>query len=85
MVIGPVNHAYLELVCRETVCGIRAIKDLPRPVRHGSRKGVAPMPWLTEPANKAFEGLGKASGHLASAAAFRAGDHLDDMLVEDHV
>jgi hypothetical protein len=52
VVIGPVNHGYLELVCRETVCGIRAIKDLLRPVHRGSRKEIEPGEWFTEPPKK---------------------------------
>ena len=59
MVIGPVNHGYLELVCREIVCMIRDIEDLPRPVRRGSRKGVAHRPWFTEPPKKALGRPGK--------------------------
>jgi hypothetical protein len=51
------NHGYLEQACREIVCGIRDIKDLPRPVRRGSRKGEAHMLWLTEPPKKALEKL----------------------------
>ena len=54
MVIGPVNHGHLELVCRETVCEIRAIKDLLRPVRRGSRKEIGPGEWFTEPPKKAL-------------------------------
>jgi hypothetical protein len=57
VVIGPVNHGYLELVCCETVCGIRAIKDLLRPVRRGSWKGVVHIPWFMEPPKKALEVL----------------------------
>jgi hypothetical protein len=56
VVIGPVNHGYLELVCRETVCGIRAIKDLLRPVHRGSRKEIGPGEWFTEPPKKELGG-----------------------------
>jgi hypothetical protein len=56
IVIGPVNHGYLELVCRETVCEIRSIKDLLRPVRRGSRKEIGPGEWFTEPPKKALDG-----------------------------
>jgi hypothetical protein len=52
-----VNHGYLELVCREIVCGIRDIKDLPKPVRRGSRKEGAHMPWFTEPPKKALANI----------------------------
>ena len=55
LVVKPVNYGYLELACRESLCGIRAIKDLQRPVRRGSRKGVAHMPWFTQPPKKALD------------------------------